>query len=462
MTAPDASSHGIDPHEAAKTSRPAIHGRRSGATKPETVKHQIDPVFDQRSEALVLGTMPSPKSREAGFFYGHPRNRFWPVLAAVFNEPTPETIEQKRDLCLRHHLALWDVLASCRIEGASDASIEDPVPNDLTPIVEAAPITHVFCTGATSERLYRRLCQPDTGLEAARLPSPSPANAAASFDKLVEAYAPLAQAVTPFEPPALDVAQVVELERLVAETGTSLDELMRRAGRTVAWQASKMLRQRSVARTLDGTAEGAATTAAHAPTTTTEDASAPHVVILCGHGNNGGDGWVAAECLSRGMFGTTPDVTLVTARDASELTAEPARTAALRSLSTCAGAERPFVVEKDPDPARLDALLAQADVAIDAMLGTGFCHDEVREPYQSWVEALNRAHAAGVAVLAADVPSGLNAQTGKPAATTVRADMTLTMIAPKRGLLHKSALPFVGSLETAAIAYVEPLLERYT
>ena len=99
-----------------------------------TVTHEIQPVFDSRSRVLLLGTMPSPSSREQGFYYGHPQNRFWRVIAAIFDEPAPRTIEEKRDMLLRHPIALWDVLASCEIEGASDASIRDAQPNDLARI----------------------------------------------------------------------------------------------------------------------------------------------------------------------------------------------------------------------------------------------------------------------------------------------------------------------------------------
>ena len=117
------------------------------------IVHSIPPTFDERSRVLVLGTMPSPASRELGFNYGHPRNRFWSVMAQLAGEPLPATNERKRDFCLRHHIALWDVLAECRIEGASDASIRDAVPNKLTDITRAAPIEAVFCTGAKSYEL---------------------------------------------------------------------------------------------------------------------------------------------------------------------------------------------------------------------------------------------------------------------------------------------------------------------
>lgn len=152
------------------------------------VRHTIDPVFDERSRVLVLGTMPSPKSRETGFYYGHPQNRFWKVMAALFGEPLPVTNDEKRDLALRHGVALWDVLAECTIEGASDGSIADCVPNDIGSLFARAPIEAVFCTGAKAAELYTKHCEVQTHLACTRLPSTSPANAAKSLEQLVEDY----------------------------------------------------------------------------------------------------------------------------------------------------------------------------------------------------------------------------------------------------------------------------------
>lgn len=160
------------------------------------IVHRIQPVFDERSRVLVLGTMPSPKSREAGFYYGHPQNRFWKVLGALFDEPEPRTNEERTALLLAHRIALWDVLASCTIVGASDASIADPVPNDLTRIAAVAPLRAVFTTGSKAASLYERHCAamlpnvPHTAL-----PSTSPANARMRLADLVEAYRPLRDAV---------------------------------------------------------------------------------------------------------------------------------------------------------------------------------------------------------------------------------------------------------------------------
>lgn len=160
----------------------------------EHITHTIEPVFDTDSRILILGTMPSPKSRETQFYYGHPQNRFWKVLAAVLGEPMPQTVPEKRELLLGHRIALWDVLAECEIAGASDSSIRKPVANDLSVILDHASIQAIFTTGATAWKLYTQLQQPLTGIRAVRLPSTSPANCAINLEALTKAY----QAILPW------------------------------------------------------------------------------------------------------------------------------------------------------------------------------------------------------------------------------------------------------------------------
>lgn len=177
-------STGADRHKtAANPERPQA---ASGLT---CVEHTIEPVWDERSRILMLGTMPSPKSRELGFYYGHPQNRFWPVMAHVLGEAVPQTIREKKEMVLAHHVALWDVLASCRISGASDGSIQDASANDLSLITSGAPIEAIFCTGAKAAELYGKLCERTTKIPCVRLPSTSPANAAWSLARLIDAYA---------------------------------------------------------------------------------------------------------------------------------------------------------------------------------------------------------------------------------------------------------------------------------
>lgn len=152
------------------------------------VIHPLPPVCGKDSRVLLLGTMPSPKSREAGFYYAHPRNRFWTVLAQIFEEPVPEGTDARRAFCLRHRIALWDVLASCVIAGASDSSIREPKANPIAEILESAPIAAVFTTGRKAYELYNRFCLPETGKKAFLLPSTSPANCACPMSDLTRAY----------------------------------------------------------------------------------------------------------------------------------------------------------------------------------------------------------------------------------------------------------------------------------
>ena len=152
------------------------------------VTHEFPAVYDRNSRVLLLGSIPSPKSREVGFYYGHPQNRFWKVLARVLGEEVPETIPQKKSMLKKHNVALWDVLESCTIVGASDTSIEDAVPNRIGELVKKSKVVRVFCTGATAYKLYQKYCAKDVGIDAVKLPSTSPANCAVSFETLVEAY----------------------------------------------------------------------------------------------------------------------------------------------------------------------------------------------------------------------------------------------------------------------------------
>lgn len=154
----------------------------------EHVTHGFGPVFDEESRVLMLGTMPSPKSREHGFYYAHPRNRFWSVLAALFGEETPVGTEERKAFALRHKIALWDVLEECDITGASDATIHNPVPVDLSTVLKKAPIRAIFTTGKTAHRFYEKFPVETANLPEFCLPSPSPANARFSEADLLAAY----------------------------------------------------------------------------------------------------------------------------------------------------------------------------------------------------------------------------------------------------------------------------------
>lgn len=150
--------------------------------------HPIPPLYGKESKTLILGSFPSVKSREAEFFYGHPQNRFWAVIAAVFNSEKPETIEKKKELILSNKLALWDVIAQCEITGSSDSSIKDVTANDLSVILKNSKVDKIFINGKTAEKYYNKYTYPKTGIKAVCLPSTSPANAAWSIERLVDAW----------------------------------------------------------------------------------------------------------------------------------------------------------------------------------------------------------------------------------------------------------------------------------
>ncbi|MBO4928397.1 MAG: DNA-deoxyinosine glycosylase [Clostridiales bacterium] len=150
--------------------------------------HPIPPVFDESSRVLVLGSFPSVKSREAQFFYGHPQNRFWKVLAGVFGEEVPNTIPEKRAFLLRNHVAVWDVIHSCDITGSSDSSIRNVTPNDIGKILSRAPIEAIYINGKTAGNYYDKYVKKTVGRDAVVLPSTSPANAAWNLDRLLEAW----------------------------------------------------------------------------------------------------------------------------------------------------------------------------------------------------------------------------------------------------------------------------------
>ena len=150
------------------------------------VIHEIEPVYDEDSQILILGSFPSVKSRETGFFYGHPQNRFWKTLASVLGVKVPVTVDEKKTMLLNHHIALWDVIASCTITGSSDSSIKDVVPNDLNCLLEETRITKIYVNGGTAYKLYEKYTRKKTGIPAIKLPSTSPANAAFRLEKLIE------------------------------------------------------------------------------------------------------------------------------------------------------------------------------------------------------------------------------------------------------------------------------------
>ena len=148
--------------------------------------HPIEPVYNSASKILILGSFPSVKSREAGFFYGHPQNRFWRVIAEICGADVPETIEDKKQLLLDNGIAVWDVIHSCEITGSADSSIKNAVANDITFILKNSSVKQIFTNGKKADTLYKKYIQQEIDIEAVCLPSTSPANAAWSFDRLAD------------------------------------------------------------------------------------------------------------------------------------------------------------------------------------------------------------------------------------------------------------------------------------
>ena len=152
--------------------------------KYEHITHPFPPLYDADSKILILGSLPSVKSREQMFFYGHPQNRFWKVIAGIFKEPLPQTIDEKKDLLLKHHIAVWDVIDSCDIVGSSDSSIRNVVPNDMNLILSNAKIQGIFANGGKAHQLFVKYCSKEGMPPLGKLPSTSPANAAWNLERL--------------------------------------------------------------------------------------------------------------------------------------------------------------------------------------------------------------------------------------------------------------------------------------
>ena len=171
--------------------KPLRNFEKGGILFAETknmVVHNIEPLYNENSKILILGSFPSVKSREEEFFYAHPQNRFWKVVAAVFDEKVPRNIEEKKALILSRNLAVYDVIYSCEITGSADSSVKNVVPCDLKPIIDNSKITKIFVNGRTAEKYYKKYQLKATGIECVVLPSTSPANASYSLERLISEW----------------------------------------------------------------------------------------------------------------------------------------------------------------------------------------------------------------------------------------------------------------------------------
>ncbi len=248
--------------------------------------------------------------------------------------------------------------------------------------------------------------------------------------------------------PILDVAQVVELERRIAEAGTPLSELMERAGAAVADAAKRLVGEVIAQKRKPLEAS------AHDACLPMPELDPPSIAVLCGSGNNGGDGWVAARLLAQEGY----HVSVMSPCRAEEVKAQPAHDAAVEAKRVLEEAESCRVCE-NAGILEFFAFVAGADVLVDAMLGTGFSGNEVRAPYDWWIWFANEHCAEHTKVLAADAPSGLSAQTGEAADPCIEADLTVTMIVQKTGLALPEAALYCGKVEVAPLASVEGLLD---
>ena len=154
----------------------------------EIFTHNFEPIFDKNSEILVLGSFPSVKSRENNFYYAHPQNRFWRVVASVYSCPVPKNVEEKKNMLLSNKIAVWDVIKSCEITGSADSTIKSVIPNDLSEILSVADIKKIYANGKTAQSLYNKYIKKNTGVDIFSLPSTSPANAAYSLEKLIKEW----------------------------------------------------------------------------------------------------------------------------------------------------------------------------------------------------------------------------------------------------------------------------------
>ena len=152
------------------------------------LNHEISPIYNNDSSILILGSFPSVKSRDGNFFYHHPQNRFWKVLEAIYHHSSLVSIEDKKNFLLQNNIAVWDVIASCKIEGSSDSSIEDVTANDIDFLIKHSKITKIYTNGNVADSLYQKYCYPITKIVATKLPSTSPANASYSLSKLIEKW----------------------------------------------------------------------------------------------------------------------------------------------------------------------------------------------------------------------------------------------------------------------------------
>jgi len=375
----------------------------------EKLTHPWGPEYGKDSKLLILGTFPSPKSREMGYYYGHPQNMFWRSLAASLGAPEPPYDKDARKRFVREHgVALWDVFKTVAIDGASDASIHDAEPNDFQKILAESDIKTIFTTGRTGTEAFNRLCSEKAGKRAVYLPSPSPANRRT-------------QATPEYEQRWSLIGKLLRGE-LVSSAG--MKELDRR---TIEEKGvpSLVLMERAALATASALKAGALAERA---------GEGGKVVCVCGAGNNGGDGFAVARLLRLEGFGSE----ILFIGDKNKMSDETKRQALI--------AENYGVPLLSGD---LSAIRAPA-IIVDALFGIGLVR-ELSGIYLDAVRAMNKARRVGAYVLSVDVPSGLSADTGEALGGAVTADETVTFAFCKPGLTIGKGPECTGKLTVADI-----------
>jgi hypoxanthine-DNA glycosylase len=405
----------------------------------QTLTHPWQPIYDQASRVLVLGTFPSPRSRLEGFYFGHPQNIFWATLAGslgVPRLPADASAADKAAMLLSNNVALWDVLQSCRIQGAADASILDPVPNRFSQILSNSRINAVFTTGRTATRLFNRLAADEAGMRAAYLPSTSPAARAA-------------QASPEFLRLWGNVGRVQRGE-LVSAAG------MKAADRYTIEQlgiASLTLMERAAQACVSELVHDRAAAAAACPSSSPNRSfDLSHVLCVCGIGNNGGDGLAVARLLrSRGI-----QASALVVGDTARLTADAAQQlawaeelgvpVAFNELSAITDGTRDNAAGSDSGP---------PTTLVDALFGIGLARP-LAAGYRQAVCAINMARERGAAVLSVDIPSGVNADSGEALGAAVKADITVTFARSKLGLTLGDGQACAGVIKVVDIGIALP------
>ena len=349
------------------------------------ITHPWKPEYDKDSKLLILGTFPSPKSREMGFYYGHPQNAFWKSLAMSLGEPEPPyDVEARRRFVHENHIALWDVFKSVNIDGAADASIRDEEPNTFRDIIKGSRINTIFTAGRTGTDAFNRLCCVEAGMRAVYLPSTSPANRRTQATPEYEQRWALPGKLLRGE--LVSSAGMKELDRRTIEVkGVPSIVLMERA----AIACVNALKTEKPGKTL----------------------------CVCGAGNNGGDGFAVAWLLK--LEGIESEILFI--GDRSNMTRETKHQARL--------AEKYGVPISENDV----SVISKSNIIVDALFGIGLAR-ELAGIYLDTVKAINSARKAGAYVLSADIPSGISADTGEVLGGAVTADKTVTFAFNKIGL----------------------------